>query len=139
MRSRCNSAPKMDTVYTARVKDGRYSNQSPQKHYYGKTAPRFGHSNHNYFFKYIHSDSVPKIVQRRQSRPRKWLSMRYSRSLRERLAWNRNSLRSRDRARSTYKIQRTLSPTSSRPSMDVSSNSQLKEYTTLKGRNQYNS
>jgi hypothetical protein len=43
----------MDIVYTPRVKDGRISNDSPQKHYYGKTAQKFGHANHNYHFKYM--------------------------------------------------------------------------------------
>lgn len=51
MKSRCNSAPKMQRVYTPRVKDGNGLDESAQKHYYGKTAPRFNHSNHNYFYK----------------------------------------------------------------------------------------
>lgn len=60
MKSRCNSAPKMQSVLTPRVKNGHGSNDSPQKHYYGKTAPRFGHSNHNYHYKYFHLQYSPE-------------------------------------------------------------------------------
>jgi hypothetical protein len=52
MKSRVNSAPKMEMVYTARVKDGRYSNDSPQKHYYGKRGPGFASSGSTFFYKY---------------------------------------------------------------------------------------
>jgi len=64
MKTRCSSAPRMQTVLTPRVKDGRISNDSPQNHYYGKTAPRFGHSNHNYHYKYHHQHLVQKIAQK---------------------------------------------------------------------------
>ena len=69
MKTRSNSAPRMQTVLTPRVKDGRVSDDSPQKHYYGKTAPRFNHSNHNYQFKYTISHSVQKTHPRSLNRP----------------------------------------------------------------------
>jgi hypothetical protein len=61
----------METVYTPRVKDGRISNDSPQKHYYGKTAQKFGHSNHNYHFKYILFDLVQNKVHKKERKYRK--------------------------------------------------------------------
>lgn len=54
--TRSQSATSMQQVYTPRVKDGRRSNESPQGHYYGKTAPKFSHlnANSNHHFKYLH-------------------------------------------------------------------------------------
>lgn len=63
MKSRVGSAPKMQTIYTARVKDGRYSNDSPQKNYYGRTSPGFASSNSNYFYKYLSIDLVLNFHQ----------------------------------------------------------------------------
>lgn len=53
MKSRCSSAPRMERVFTPRVKDGRLSNDSPQVHYYNKTATKFTNkANPNYHHKY---------------------------------------------------------------------------------------
>lgn len=51
--SRCSSAPKMQRVWTPRVKDGRRSNDSPQVHYYNKTGERFTNANPHYHYKYL--------------------------------------------------------------------------------------
>jgi hypothetical protein len=75
----------METVYTPRVKNGRPFNESPQKHYYGKTAPHPDHSNHNYFYKYLHLHIVLKIVLRRGSSLQKHLKSTSSRSSTRRL------------------------------------------------------
>jgi hypothetical protein len=69
MKTRSNSAPRMQTVLTPRVKDGRVSDDSPQKHYYGKTAPRFNHSNHNYHYKYTISHTALKTRPKSPSSP----------------------------------------------------------------------
>ena len=52
MSSRCSSAPKMQRVWTPRVKDGRRSNEDAKVHYYGKTANSFKFdANANYLIK----------------------------------------------------------------------------------------
>lgn len=68
MKSRVSSAPKMETVYTARVKDGRYSNDSPQKHYYGRKGPGFASSGSTFFYKYPFTHIVLNNPQRRPNK-----------------------------------------------------------------------
>lgn len=63
MKSRVNSAPRMQQVYTPRVKDGRNSNDSPQIHYYNKTATKVNNPNPSLFQKYQYFKPVPKVVQ----------------------------------------------------------------------------
>jgi hypothetical protein len=58
----------MEMVYTARVKDGRYSNDSPQKHYYGRKGPGFASSGSTFFYKYPLSHLVLNFPQRRPSK-----------------------------------------------------------------------
>jgi hypothetical protein len=61
MKTRTNSAPRMQQTFTPRVKDGRISNDSPQKNYYNKTAPRFN-DNPNYNYKYNKFHLVLKLI-----------------------------------------------------------------------------
>lgn len=75
---RASSAPKMQTIYTARVKDGRYSNDSPQKHYYGRTGAGFASSNSNYFFKYLWSYLAHSFLQKRANNSQKYSRMMFN-------------------------------------------------------------
>ena len=67
MKTRSSSAPRMQTVLTPRVKDGRILNDSPQKHYYGRTSGSFRNANHNYHIKYHTPYLVQKIAQKNQN------------------------------------------------------------------------
>ena len=60
--SRVSSAPRMQRVYTPRVKDGRMSNENPEVHYYNKTGTRFSNANPHYHYKYLYFYSVLKTV-----------------------------------------------------------------------------
>ena len=69
MSSRCSSAPKMQRVWTPRVKDGRRSNEDAKVQYYGKTAGSFKFdANANYLIKY-RSNQVVLRVPAKTSRP----------------------------------------------------------------------
>lgn len=63
MKARVNSAPRMQQAYTPRVKDGRLSNDSPQIHYYNKTATKVNNANPSYFNKYHCIKPALKVVQ----------------------------------------------------------------------------
>jgi hypothetical protein len=71
----------MQTVYIARVKDGRVSNDSPQKHYYGRTAHGFASSNSNYFYKYLKYYKVLSFLHKKERSHKKWLKRMSNTSL----------------------------------------------------------
>ena len=63
MSSRCSSAPRMQKVYTPRVKDGRRSNENQQVIHYNRSAQKLSYANPQHHNKYFTSNQVPNTVQ----------------------------------------------------------------------------
>jgi hypothetical protein len=77
----------MQQVYTPRVKGNLYANDSPQKPYYGKTAPRFNLNNPSPAHKYFPSDAVPNNPRTKARLPPKPLPRKCRDSSTRRSQW----------------------------------------------------